>query len=135
MGTAAAGPGTRLVLPWHTGTTDIHLDTLVCWAFKARSRADQRPVVRHKGQDDCVDLTGGIPGGNARHNQDPHWLPKTIPVGRWLELVKHPAWDVPAQLLSVLVECCQVEVTVVPVYFLRPEGRHIACTEVSLRAR
>ena len=54
MSTATACPGPSLALPWHSGTTDIHLDPLDCLALVARGWADQRPVVRNIGQHNCV---------------------------------------------------------------------------------
>ena len=52
--TATAGPCPGLTLPWHSGTTDVHLDPLDRLALVARGWADQRPVVRNIGQHNCV---------------------------------------------------------------------------------
>ena len=38
MGTAAAGPGPHLTLPWDPRSTDKHFYALACLAFEARSR-------------------------------------------------------------------------------------------------
>ena len=102
MGTAAAGPGPRLTLPWDPRSTDEHLDALACLTFEARSRGDQRPVCGYIGQDNSVSHTCCVPGGYPRNGQDSHWLPgdgvgsshprpHTIPVSRWVNLVEVPA--------------------------------------------
>ena len=111
MSTAARCPGSHSTLSRHSRPTDKHEKPLVSWTLESRSRKQQAPVVRDKSQHNCMCLARCVPGWYARQNQDPHWLPwSSIPISWRLKLVKHPALNILAELHSILVIVCQVQV-------------------------